>query len=216
MAEMGISLAGNPLPLPAVTNNPPENTLFDEEWKHRSPYHIQSPDEFGPIQWRARCQCGRVSYALNRPQPLNAKFCHCRGCQVMHGAPLQWAAIFHKSDLSFARGFSGLQFYSASQNSQNYHTPTKVSCEFCRTPIMDEGRNVCLIFPQLIEFSGSQDEQRKQREVFMPTCHIFYEQRMLDIPDGKPKWSGMDQDSDLLDDSGRVIQQKSTDVTPPL
>lgn len=34
---------------------------------------------------------------------------------------------------------------------------------------MDEGRNMCLMFPQLIEFEGSQDEQRKQREAFRPT-----------------------------------------------
>lgn len=33
-------------------------------------------------------------------------------------------------------------------------------------------------------------------------CHIFYEQRMMDIPDGTPKWSGMDQSSQLLNDRG--------------
>jgi hypothetical protein len=30
---------------------------------------------------------------------------------------------------------------------------------------------------------------------------------MLDIPDGLPKWSGMENDSDLLDDYGKVIKQ---------
>jgi uncharacterized membrane protein len=34
---------------------------------------------------------------------------------------------------------------------------------------MDEGRNVCLIFPQLIELEGSSDEQREQRGAFKPT-----------------------------------------------
>ena len=34
-------------------------------------------------------------------------------------------------------------------------------------------------------------------------CHIFYGKRVLDIPDGKPKWSGIDEQSDLLDEQGR-------------
>ena len=30
---------------------------------------------------------------------------------------------------------------------------------------------------------------------------MFYEQRLVDIPDGLPKWSGMSGTSDLIDDS---------------
>lgn len=87
----------------------------------------------------------------------------------MHGAPFQWAAIFHKDDVSFNTGSCGLNFYSSSKDSQDYHTPTKVSCAFCHSLIMDEGRNVCLLFPQLIEFEGSVEEQKKQRDLFKPT-----------------------------------------------
>lgn len=169
MAEMGIETTEPSLPTPAVTNIHSESTLYDEEWKHRPPYNIQSPQALGPVKWKGSCRCGKVSYVLNRDQPLDAKFCHCRGCQVMHGAPFQWAVIFHKRDISFTHGSCGLSFYSASHKSQDYSTPTKVSCSFCRTPIMDEGRNVCLLFPQLLEIEGSLDEQRKRREVFMPT-----------------------------------------------
>ena len=175
MAEMGTEQTDSPLPLPAFTNNPHGDALNEGAWKSRPPYSIQSHNEFGPVKWRARCKCGRVSYAIKRYRPLNAKFCHCRGCQVMHGAPFQWAAIFQKQDISFTNGSNGLSFYSAAQNSRNYSTPTKVSCEFCRTPIMDEGRNMCLIFPELIEFHGSQDEKRRQREVFHPT-YVYYPQ----------------------------------------
>jgi hypothetical protein len=32
-------------------------------------------------------------------------------------------------------------------------------------------------------------------------CHIFYEKRVGDIPDGLPKWSGMQGKSDLIEDS---------------
>lgn len=30
---------------------------------------------------------------------------------------------------------------------------------------------------------------------------MFYSQRLVDIPDGKPKWSGMSGKSDLIEDS---------------
>ena len=33
------------------------------------------------------------------------------------------------------------------------------------------------------------------------SCHMFYGQRMLDIPDGKPKWTGLNDKSDLIEDS---------------
>jgi hypothetical protein len=30
---------------------------------------------------------------------------------------------------------------------------------------------------------------------------MFYSQRVMDIPDGLPKWSGMAEESDLIEDS---------------
>ena len=33
------------------------------------------------------------------------------------------------------------------------------------------------------------------------SCHMFYPRRTLDINDGKPKWSGINNSSDLIDDS---------------
>jgi hypothetical protein len=32
-------------------------------------------------------------------------------------------------------------------------------------------------------------------------CHMFYEKRLVDIPDGLPKWSGMQGKSELIEDS---------------
>jgi hypothetical protein len=34
--------------------------------------------------------------------------------------------------------------------------------------------------------------------------HIFYSKRVVEIPDGKPKWAGMDEASELLDDYGNM------------
>jgi hypothetical protein len=32
-------------------------------------------------------------------------------------------------------------------------------------------------------------------------CHMFYSQRVIDIPDGLPKWDGINKDSKLIEDS---------------
>ena len=40
-------------------------------------------------------------------------------------------------------------------------------------------------------------------------CHIFYSHRVVDIPDGKPKWSKMDGVSQLVDDVGDLKEVES-------
>lgn len=35
----------------------------------------------------------------------------------------------------------------------------------------------------------------------MTRLHMFYGQRVMDIPDGLPKWSGLNDESDLIEDS---------------
>lgn len=47
---------------------------------------------------------------------------------------------------------------------------------------MDEGRNMILLFPSLIKI-----ETEEARVKFRPRCHMFYGQRVVDVPDGLPK-----------------------------
>ncbi|KAL1959907.1 hypothetical protein VTO42DRAFT_575 [Malbranchea cinnamomea] len=96
------------------------------------------------------------------------------------------------SDISFDNGPHGLAFYDSSSKLREHNPPCKVSCQHCRSPIMDEGRNMALIFPDLIDLGED------GKKIFTPSCHIFYSQRVIDIPDGKPKWAGMDKSSDLM------------------
>lgn len=89
------------------------------------------------------------------------------------GAPFQWAAIFPKSSITFDRGVRGLEFYCSSHYTREYEVPAKVSCSYCRTPIMDEGRNVCLLFPESIEFGKDEEEFEMVRECFEVSCVFF-------------------------------------------
>ncbi|QDS68963.1 hypothetical protein FKW77_008842 [Venturia effusa] len=111
-------------------------------------------------------------------------------------APFQWAAIFHKTDINFTSGHHGLEWYDPSSKSVKHSLPCKVRCSYCHSPIMDEGRNMVLLFPSLVHFKSDAEKRN-----FRPKCHMFYGERVIDVPDGLPKWSGMKDKSDLIEDS---------------
>jgi len=152
--------------------------------------------EFVP-RYGARCHCGEVRYEV-KADPVDAKICHCRTCQALHGAPMQWAAIFHKRDIRFIQGVGALTYYNSElrvrQTSAGRRLPCKVACGVCGTWVADEGRRMWLAFPSLFGFGGSEAVP----EAFRPSCHIFYAQRVIDVSDGLPKWRGHKDRSQLL------------------
>ncbi len=136
-------------------------------------------------KYRAACFCGAVRYEVSA-EPVDAKLCHCTTCQTLHGAPMQWAAIFHKHHVRFTTGLDLLRFYNSEQGVSERILPCKVSCSQCGTPIADEGRRMWLAFPTLFDFGSS----AVVPDSFKPSCHIFYGQRVIAICDNLPKWTG--------------------------
>jgi hypothetical protein len=152
-----------------------------------------SPDDASSIaKYRARCHCHAVRYEV-RADPVDAKICHCTDCQILHGAPMQWAAIFHKRDVRFTAGVEHLHFYNSALDRHERLLPCKVACALCRALIADEGRKMWLAFPTLFDFGAPPQVP----EAFRPTCHIFYAMRVMDIADELPKWSGHKDKSTL-------------------
>ena len=145
------------------------------------------------VKYRASCHCNAVRYEVCA-DPVDSKICHCRACQKLHGAPMQWAAIFHKHHVRFLEGMDHLRFYNGELNGHERILPCKVSCDLCGTPIADEGRNMWLAFPSLFDFGFPP----RVPEAFKATCHISYSARMIDMNDDLPKWSGHKNQSDLL------------------
>ena len=150
-------------------------------------------DEF-EARYEARCHCGTVRYQVSA-EPVDAKICHCTMCQRLHGAPMQWAAIFHKHHVRFSAGLDHLRFFNGTLNKAERRLPCKVSCGRCGAPLADEGRNMWLAFPSLFDFGTP----TAVPEAFKPTCHIFYAARVFDMNDGLPKWSGHRDVSALIE-----------------
>ena len=153
-----------------------------------------SPDDESFIaKYRARCRCDVVRYEV-RADPVDAKICHCSDCQLLHGAPMQWAAIFHKRDVRFTAGVEHLRFYNSTLDRNERIVPCKVACALCGSLIADEGQNMWLAFPTLFDFGTPPQVP----EAFKPTCHIFYGMRVMEIAYELPKWSGHRDRSTLL------------------
>ena len=149
-----------------------------------SNYASIEDDDF-TARYRASCYCNTVQFEVCS-DPVDAKICHCLACQKLHGAPMQWAAIFRKRDVRIVKGVDCLKFYNSEQSLNERILPCKVSCSLCGTPIADEGRRMWLAFPSLFDFGFPP----KVPKAFMPTCHIFYGSRVIDINDDLPKRSG--------------------------
>jgi hypothetical protein len=163
------------------------------DWRDVPPYgRSRVADEF-VARYRARCFCGAVEYEV-RADPVDAKVCHCPTCQTLHGAPFQWAVIFHKTDVHFTRGVESLYFFNSEFNQPRHVLPCKLSCEQCRSPIADEGRRMFLAFAPLFDFGTPPQVPA----AFQPTCHIFYGSRLMDVDDGRPKFLGHKGSSPLL------------------
>ena len=145
-------------------------------------------------KYQASCYCNAVQYEVCS-DPVDAKICHCLACQKLHGAPMQWAAIFHKHDVRITEGIDHLNFYNNELNKHERILPCKVSCALCGTLIADEGRKMWLAFPSLFNFGGVSKVPTK----FKPTCHIFYGMRVIDINDDLPKWFGHKNQSPKFD-----------------
>ena len=154
---------------------------------------FRSGDQSFEAKYEASCHCRTVRYHVSA-DPVDAKICHCTMCQKLHGAPMQWAAIFHKHHVGFVSGLHHLRFFNGHLNRAERILPCKISCGLCGSPIADEGRNMWLGFPPLFDFGSPPTAP----EAFKPTCHIFYAARVLDMNDGLPKWAGHSEKSARL------------------
>ena len=76
----------------------------------------------------------------------------------------------------------------------NEFCPARLDAVGVGTPIADEGRRMWLAFPELFNLG----HRTKVPDSFKPTCHIFYDMRVVEIMDDLPKWSGHKNHSNLL------------------
>ncbi|SPO37981.1 uncharacterized protein PSFLO_03458 [Pseudozyma flocculosa] len=157
------------------------------------PPYVWRSDEF-EVKYTAKCWCGKLEFEYHG-DPIDAKHCHCTQCQRLHGAPFQWAALFHKTSVRLAESCDPiyLDFFSTQEGHSDHSVPCKISCRNCRSPMADEGRNMVMAYPSSFRFKDGHVPS-----TFAPTAHIFYGERVMDVDDDVPKWSGHKESSELM------------------
>ncbi|KAF7971010.1 hypothetical protein HWV62_22277 [Athelia sp. TMB] len=181
----------------------------EADYMHKPPYHWESVGAKFAAKYTSACLCGNVEFEVHG-DPLDAKHCHCRSCQKLHGAPFQWAVIFPKMSVRLVKNEGdSLHFFSTDikTSESKHHVPCKVSCNTCRSPLFDEGCNTVLAYPSSFTFPDG-----KVPMDFQPTAHIFYAECVMEVPDGIPKWSGHKGSSTLMqelsNDEGKMPKYK--------
>lgn len=95
------------------------------------------------------------------------------------------------------RGVEKVFFYHAEAGEPGRILPCRLSCTECHTPIADEGRRMFLAFGPLFDFGMPPVVP----PAFQATCHISYGTRVVDIPDGLPKYLGHKGSSPLWEEA---------------
>lgn len=144
-------------------------------------------------RFKAACFCGAVQYEVSA-DPVDAKICHCLTGQRLNGAPMQWAAIFHKHHVRITAGLAHLFFLMVSRVGLNAYCPAKSAASDVVRQLPLTGGECGLPSPPCL----ISDTPPNVTDLFKPTCHIFYGTRVMEPKDDLSKWSGHKNHSNLV------------------
>ncbi len=121
---------------------------------------------------RAACFCGAVQVEVTG-DPAVQGFCHCEDCRSWSGTPVTAYALWPAGNVRVVAGADALASFSKTGKAVRHH------CKTCGGAVMTESPAVEMIdvYPMLIEGFA-----------FAPAAHIHYGVRVLDMPDGLPKF----------------------------
>ncbi|CAD6574154.1 MAG: hypothetical protein CYPHOPRED_005296 [Cyphobasidiales sp. Tagirdzhanova-0007] len=179
---------------------------YETDFMNKPPYKWNS-NKFTK-KYECGCWCGNVVFEF-AGDPWDAKFCHCTDCQKLHGAPFQHAVIYPKTAVRMVKNKENengksIDFFTTDKKNSQHYVPCKISCDNCRSPLFDEGRNTVLCYPSA--FSFGKDNPVPQD--FKAKCHIFYGSRSVDMIDGLPKWSGHRDHSELIPEVAQTEEEQ--------
>ncbi len=127
--------------------------------------------------YHASCSCGAVQIEADG-EPIIQCYCHCNSCRQFSGAPVNAPVLWPRDKIRFVKGEDKLRHYSASGHSEG----GRYSCSICNGPV-----GVYLFDAGLFDiFAGLVRDLE-----FRPTLHINYENAILPIRDGLPKFKDM-------------------------
>jgi len=121
------------------------------------------------------CFCGAVQIEV-RGEPRLTGYCHCKDCRGWSGAPINAFSIWSPDQVTVTAGADSISGFAKTP-----HTIRK-RCAKCGGALMsDHPENGFVdVFAAVLE-----DFDHR------PALHVYYGERMIDMPDGLPKFRGV-------------------------
>lgn len=125
------------------------------------------------------CFCGAVQFEVTG-EPIAQGYCHCEYCRQWSGSPVTCYALWQSSDVRITGGADKVVAYSKTGQAERQH------CAACGGAVMTgiPAADMMDVYPALLKgFS------------FRPEAHVHYSARVLDLPDGLPKFKDMPEEA---------------------
>ncbi len=135
------------------------------------------------------CYCSAVEVTVTGV-PGAAGYCHCFSCRKWHSAPINAFCVFPKDSVQIEGDVTISQVDAGSE---------RVSCKVCGGCVANRkpANNMIAVYAMTLAETDFK---------FEPAFHIFYEERVMDVTDGLPKYidrpKGFGGSGDTMGESG--------------
>lgn len=128
---------------------------------------------------RGACFCGAVRVEVSG-EPVFQGYCHCEDCRRWSGSPVTAFGLWPKDQVRVVAGEDNLVGYSRSGKAVRRH------CAACGGAVMTDTVEIDMIdvYPLILEDFA-----------FAPAFHIHYSERVIEMPDGVPKFLDLPADA---------------------
>ncbi|WP_339630422.1 GFA family protein [uncultured Sneathiella sp.] len=131
--------------------------------------------------YHASCSCGAIEIEADG-EPVVQCYCHCNSCRSFTGCPVNAPVLWPRDKIRIVRGEDKLRHYSKTGHAE----AGRYSCSICNGLV-----GINLFEAGLYDiFAGLVHDL-----TFTPTIHINYENAILPIKDGLPKFKDMPEEA---------------------
>ena len=131
----------------------------------------------GPAK-KSTCMCGAVELELAGEPPVMA-YCHCESCRGWLAAPLHAASLWPAASVRVVKGADLLGTWKRTDASH------RKFCTRCGTAVMIDHPGLGMVDVPAGRVPGL---------VFRPAVHVHYQEKVLPVRDGLPKFRDFPKD----------------------
>lgn len=137
--------------------------------------------------YKGSCYCGAVEVSVTG-DPAVEGYCHCLSCRKWHAAPVNAWSAWPKDNVTITGPVTGSDKDPASR---------RITCTVCGGCVANEKPQLDMVavYPMTLFESAYS---------FQPKMHIFYDEGVLDMHDGLPKFVDVPE---AIGGSGQMVDE---------